>query len=49
LESVVEWIYETGFQDNQLGYATAMAIVLVVVVGLVTMGQFLALRDTTEL
>ena len=49
LESVVEWIYETGFQNNHLGYATAMALFLVVVIGIITMGQFFALRDTTEL
>jgi multiple sugar transport system permease protein len=49
LESVVEWIYQTGFENNRLGYATAMAIVLVVVIALVTVVQFVALRDTTEL
>lgn len=49
LETVVESIYTTGFENNRLGYATAMAIFLVVVIGLVTVVQFLALRDTTEL
>ena len=49
LESVVEWIYQTGFENNQLGYATAMAMVLVLVIAVVTIIQFLALRDTTEL
>jgi len=48
LESIVEWIYQTGFENNQLGYATAMAMVLVLVIGLVTIIQFIALRDTTE-
>jgi multiple sugar transport system permease protein len=49
LESIVEWIYQTGFENNHLGYATAMAIVLVIVIALVTAFQFWALRDTTEL
>jgi multiple sugar transport system permease protein len=49
LETVVEWIYQTGFSSYRLGYATAMALFLVVVIGLVSMGQFLALRDDTEL
>jgi multiple sugar transport system permease protein len=49
LESVVESIYTTGFENNRLGYATAMAMFLVVVIAFVTIVQFLALRDTTEL
>ncbi|HEY7398818.1 MAG TPA: sugar ABC transporter permease [Gaiellaceae bacterium] len=49
LETVVEWIYQTGFSSYRLGYATAMALFLVVIIGIVSMGQFLALRDDTEL
>jgi multiple sugar transport system permease protein len=49
LETVVEWIYVTAFDPYHLGYATAMAIFLVVVIGLVALAQFLLLRDTTEL
>ena len=49
LESVVESIYTTGFENNRLGYATAMAMFLMVVIALVTIVQFMALRDTTEL
>jgi multiple sugar transport system permease protein len=49
LESVVEWIYQTGFENNHLGYATAMAIVLVLVIAVVTAVQFFVLRDTNEL
>ena len=48
LETVVEWVYQTGFSLYHLGYATSMALFLVVVIGLVSMGQFLLLRDTTE-
>ncbi|HLW94398.1 MAG TPA: sugar ABC transporter permease [Solirubrobacteraceae bacterium] len=48
LETVVEWIYQTAFTQFHLGYATAMALMLVVVIGLITMAQFLILRDTTE-
>ena len=36
LETVVEWIYQTAFTQYHLGYATAMAICLVVVIALVT-------------
>jgi len=49
LETVVEWIYQTAFTRFQVGYATAMAICLVVVIALVTSAQFLLLRDDTEL
>ena len=49
LETVVEWVYQTGFSSYHLGYATSMALFLVLVIGLVSMGQFLLLRDTTEL
>jgi multiple sugar transport system permease protein len=49
LETVVESVYQTGFSEYHLGYATAMALFLVVVIGIVSMVQFIALRDTTEL
>lgn len=49
LETVVEWIYQTAFTRFQVGYATAMAICLVVVIALVTTFQFVILRDDTEL
>ena len=49
LETVVEWIYQTAFTRFQVGYATAMAICLVVVIALITSAQFLLLRDDTEL
>jgi multiple sugar transport system permease protein len=49
LETVVEWIYQTAFTRFQIGYATAMAMCLVVVIALVTTTQFLILRDDTEL
>ncbi len=49
LETVFDWIYKTAFTQYQLGYATAMAICLVIVIALVTMAQFFALRDNTEL
>lgn len=49
LETVVEWVYQTAFTYYHLAYGTAMALLLVVVIGLVSLVQFLALRDTTEL
>ncbi len=49
LETVVEWIYQTAFSSYHLAYATSMALFLVVIIGLVSMGQFIALRGDTEL
>lgn len=49
LETVVEWVYQTAFSSYHLAYGTAMALFLVLVIGLVSMIQFFALRDTTEL
>jgi multiple sugar transport system permease protein len=49
LETVVEWIYQTAFTQYHLAYGTAMALVLVVVVGFVSIIQLLVFRDTTEL
>ena len=49
LETVVEWVYQTAFSSYHLAYGTSMALLLVVVIGLVSMAQFLALRDNTEL
>jgi multiple sugar transport system permease protein len=43
--TVVQWIYEVGFSQFHLGYATAMSIVLLVIVVLVSSTQFLLLRD----
>ena len=49
LETVVEWVYQTAFSSYHLAYGTSMALLLVVIIGLVSMVQFLALRDDTEL
>jgi multiple sugar transport system permease protein len=49
LETAVEWIYQTAFTQYHLAYGTSMALILVVVIGLVSLVQFFALRDTTEL
>jgi multiple sugar transport system permease protein len=49
LETVVEWVYQTAFSSYHLAYGTSMALLLVVVIGLVSMAQFIALRDDTEL
>jgi multiple sugar transport system permease protein len=43
--TVVQWIYEVGFSQFHLGYATAMSIVLLIIVVLVSLTQFLLLRD----
>jgi multiple sugar transport system permease protein len=43
--TVVLWIIQAAFTQFHLGYATAMAIVLVVVVGLISALQFYLLRE----
>jgi multiple sugar transport system permease protein len=43
--TVVQWIYEVGFSQFHLGYATAMSIVLLVIVVLVSATQFVLLRS----
>jgi multiple sugar transport system permease protein len=45
--TVVMWIYQTAFVQLHVGAATAMSIVLVAVVGLISAVQFLLLRSNT--
>jgi multiple sugar transport system permease protein len=47
-DTVVMWIYQTAFVQLHIGAATAMAIVLVIAVALITAAQFFFLRDDTE-
>jgi multiple sugar transport system permease protein len=43
--TVVMWIYEKAFVQLHVGAATALSIILVVAVGLISLVQFLLLRD----
>ena len=45
-QPVVMWIYEEAFVQYHLGYATAGAIALVVVVAILSSAQFYLLRDS---
>lgn len=47
-DTVVMWIYQVGFVQLHLGLATAMSIVLMIVVGLISIGQFTFLRAGQE-
>jgi len=47
-EPVVMWIYQEAFIAYHLGYATAGAIALVVVVGIISAAQFYLLRDEAD-
>jgi multiple sugar transport system permease protein len=47
-QPVVMWIYEEAFVQYHLGYATAGAIALVIVIGVISAAQFLLLRDNTS-
>jgi hypothetical protein len=44
-QPVVMWIYEEAFVQYHLGYATAGAIALVIVVAIISAVQFYLLRD----
>jgi multiple sugar transport system permease protein len=44
-EPVVMWIYEEAFVQYHLGYATAGAIALVIVIAIISAAQFYLLRD----
>ena len=47
-QPVVMWIYEEAFVQYHLGYATAGAIALVIVVGIISATQFYLLRDDRD-
>lgn len=47
-DTVVMWIYQVGFVQFHLGEATAMSIVLMVVVGLISLAQFIGLGAGQE-
>jgi multiple sugar transport system permease protein len=45
---VVQYIYETAFNNYRLGYGAAMSWLLFVIIGIFTLTQHLLLRKTTE-
>jgi hypothetical protein len=47
-QPVVMWIYEEAFVQYHLGYATADAVALVVVIGIISAAQFYLLRDDRD-
>jgi multiple sugar transport system permease protein len=47
-ESVVMAIYQTAFADTDVGLASAMSVVLVIVVGLITFVQFHYLQGDSD-
>jgi len=47
-EPVVMWIYEEAFVQYHLGYATAGAIALVIVIAIISASQFYLLRDSSS-
>ncbi|HTU74556.1 MAG TPA: sugar ABC transporter permease [Trebonia sp.] len=47
-EPVVMWIYEEAFVQYHLGYATAGAIALVIVIAIISAAQFYLLRDGSK-
>lgn len=48
LQTVVEWIYSTAFASFRVGYATAGAMFLVIIVAAITALQLFLLRDTED-
>ena len=47
-QPVVMWIYEEAFVQYHLGYATAGAVALVIVIGIISAAQFFLLRDRDD-
>ena len=47
-QPVVMWIYEEAFVQYHLGYATAGAIALVIVIAIISAAQFYLLRDSSR-
>jgi multiple sugar transport system permease protein len=47
-QPVVMWIYEEAFVQYHLGYATAGALALVIVIGVISALQFVLLRDDRQ-
>ena len=47
-EPVVMWIYEEAFVQYHLGYATAGAVFLVIVIAIISATQFFLLRDSDD-
>ncbi len=48
LETVVEWVYQTAFNQYHLAYGTTMAVLMMVVIAVVSGAQFVAFREPTE-
>ncbi|HVV20344.1 MAG TPA: sugar ABC transporter permease [Pseudonocardiaceae bacterium] len=46
--TVVMWIYQKAFVQLHVGAATALSIILVIAVGVISLVQFLLLRDRTS-
>lgn len=45
---LVRYIYQTGFRDTQLGYASAMSLVLFVLMVFISLIQFLISRQRSR-
>lgn len=43
---IIEYIYETGFKNNNLGYASAMSFILFLVLALITVVQFKVTKES---
>ncbi len=48
LETVVEWVYQTAFNQYHLAYGTTMAVLLMVVIAVVSAAQFVLLRERSR-
>ena len=44
----MRYIYQTGFRDTQLGYASAMSLVLFVLMVFISLIQFLISRQRSR-
>jgi len=42
---IVQYIYQAAFQEDKMGYGAAMSVILLVIIGIITLFQFIAQRE----
>ena len=47
--TAIFYIYQTGFDSFELGYASALSVIMLIILLFMTNVQLWLLRDTTEL
>ncbi len=42
---IVQYIYQAAFQEDKMGYGAAMSVILLVIIGIITLFQFIAQKE----